>query len=354
MDADFTSGSGDSLSARQSGYRLTHPDSSASVSNPVLTGVETGGHASLGRNGHEQPAPSVQWSSAPVTVRTTAEPEPLPRRIAAEPEPLPRRTPDLDAVPARITGDAESFSGRITADNDPYAVRSAVDSQVSYSLGSIADGQSYGVAVDSDPFASRPATNGSAYAARTTSGEELYAARPSLDSDPVGRRYAPDPEPPARHTVSESLFQESPPAYQESAPAYQASVPAYQSSAPSGRRAAREAEEAAPAVAPAVADIAPAAVEQQSPVAAESKAAEFRSSEAAIDLHHIMSLLVSSHDLEVAVKAAEAGEITVEELARIARRTRTAAVDLVSAWYGGAEHMRKFGEVLLQAAAETA
>lgn len=67
-----------------------------------------------------------------------------------------------------------------------------------------------------------------------------------------------------------------------------------------------------------------------------------------------MSLLVSSHDLEVAVKAAEAGEITVEELARIARRTRTAAVDLVSAWYGGAEHMRKFGEVLLQAAAETA
>ncbi|MEU0545834.1 hypothetical protein ABZ319_38775, partial [Nocardia sp. NPDC005978] len=86
-----------------------------------------------------------------------------------------------------------------------------------------------------------------------------------------------------------------------------------------------------------------------------ARSREFRAEDAPnLDLHSIMRLLLASHDLDIAADQAEAGEITVAELAEVARRTRSAAVDLVAAWYGGPDHMRRFGEVLLQAAAETA
>ncbi|WP_157535004.1 hypothetical protein [Nocardia inohanensis] len=82
---------------------------------------------------------------------------------------------------------------------------------------------------------------------------------------------------------------------------------------------------------------------------------EFREpGSASIGLPEIMRLLVASQDLEAAALQAEAGDITVSELARAARRTRHAAVDLVTAWYGGADQMRVFGEMLLRAAGETA
>ncbi|WP_067816141.1 hypothetical protein [Nocardia inohanensis] len=49
----------------------------------------------------------------------------------------------------------------------------------------------------------------------------------------------------------------------------------------------------------------------------------------------ITRLLIASHELEAAAERAEAGDITVSELARAARRTRHAAADLIAACYDG-------------------
>ncbi|MQY19215.1 hypothetical protein [Nocardia macrotermitis] len=68
-----------------------------------------------------------------------------------------------------------------------------------------------------------------------------------------------------------------------------------------------------------------------------------------IDVNLIMHLLLASHTLEHIADKAEAGDVTLEEFIRAARRTRTAAVDLVSTWFGGADQMRQFAEALLAA-----
>ncbi|WP_067886433.1 hypothetical protein [Nocardia vaccinii] len=68
-----------------------------------------------------------------------------------------------------------------------------------------------------------------------------------------------------------------------------------------------------------------------------------------IDVHLIMHLLLASHTLENIADKAEAGDVSLEEFIRAARRTRTAAVDLVSAWFGGADQMRQFAQALLAA-----
>ncbi|MBY8857776.1 hypothetical protein K7711_14920 [Nocardia sp. CA2R105] len=68
-----------------------------------------------------------------------------------------------------------------------------------------------------------------------------------------------------------------------------------------------------------------------------------------VDVHLIMHLLLASHTLENIADKAEAGDVSLEEFIRAARRTRTAAVDLVSAWFGGADQMRQFAEALLAA-----
>ncbi|WP_067716345.1 hypothetical protein [Nocardia yamanashiensis] len=47
----------------------------------------------------------------------------------------------------------------------------------------------------------------------------------------------------------------------------------------------------------------------------------------------ITRLLIASHELETAADRAEAGDITVTELARAARRTRRAAADLIAVYY---------------------
>ncbi|MFE3053676.1 hypothetical protein [Nocardia sp. NPDC059239] len=362
MDADFTTGPGDSRPARQPGYRLTHPDtqSPGTSPNPVLTGIDTGSYAGPGRNGQEQ---AVQWSTAPVTLRATPEPDALPRRIAPD---LPQRTADPEAVAARLAADSEPFSARITTDSEPlampatngepFAVRPATNG--SPYARSVSDSGSFtSAALDSEPYAAapvadnetiavRPAANGSPFAAHSGVHEDVFAAsRPADLEAPTGRRHAPDPEPPAR--LESPARMETPArmedleavaaSLRESAPASPAE-PERPASVKSRRRAAPE----------------PAVAQQDSTTAATRAGAEFRTGDATIDLHHIMRLLVASHDLDVAAAAVESGEITVAELADVARRTRTAAVELVAAWYGGADHMRKFGEVLLQAAAETA
>ncbi|WP_162958190.1 hypothetical protein [Nocardia yunnanensis] len=339
MDADFTAGPGDSRPARQPGYRLTHPDSPTpgTSPNPVLTGIDTG----LGRNGHDPQA--VQWSSAPVTLRATPESEGLSRRLAPD---LPQRTADPEAVAARLAADGEPFAA---IQSESFG-GSAVTNGSLYAR-SMPDSDAYAPAVEDDDPLVRPGVNGSSYGRRAEANEDVFGASPALDLEPpTNRRYAPDPEPPARparldqmEAIAASLREGA-----EDEPV-SAARPA---PAPSRRRAAPEPavaqHESAPAAESAAAEANPAA---KQPV--ENKAAEFRTSEASVDLHHIMRLLTASHDLDRAAAAAESGEITVAEFAAIARRTRTAAVDLVAAWYGGADHMRKFGEVLLQAAAES-
>ncbi|MEG8180764.1 hypothetical protein GZH49_19820 [Nocardia terpenica] len=70
---------------------------------------------------------------------------------------------------------------------------------------------------------------------------------------------------------------------------------------------------------------------------------------ASVDVHLVMHLLLASHNLESVAKKAESGAIDLDEFVRAAYRTRTAAVDLVAAWFGGATQMREFAEALLAA-----
>ncbi|WP_156959513.1 hypothetical protein [Nocardia sp. BMG51109] len=82
----------------------------------------------------------------------------------------------------------------------------------------------------------------------------------------------------------------------------------------------------------------------------QRRAAATEDAPANVDIHVVMRLLLSSHNLENVAKKAEAGDISLAEFIDAAHRTRTAAVDLVSAWFGGADHMRRFAEALLAAA----
>jgi hypothetical protein len=66
-----------------------------------------------------------------------------------------------------------------------------------------------------------------------------------------------------------------------------------------------------------------------------------------------MHLLLSSHNLETVADKAEAGEASLEDFICAARRTRTATVDLVTAWFGGPNLMRQFAEALLAASQPT-
>ncbi|WP_280314577.1 hypothetical protein [Nocardia wallacei] len=69
----------------------------------------------------------------------------------------------------------------------------------------------------------------------------------------------------------------------------------------------------------------------------------------AIDIHLVMRLLLTSSNLETIAKKAESGDFSLTEFIQAAHRTRTVAVDLVSAWFGGTDQMRQFAEALLAA-----
>ncbi|NEW44556.1 hypothetical protein [Nocardia cyriacigeorgica] len=72
-----------------------------------------------------------------------------------------------------------------------------------------------------------------------------------------------------------------------------------------------------------------------------------------VDLHRIMRLLLASDELNALADKAEAGNLSNEEVIRTARRTRAAAVEVISAWYGGSTQMVQFAQALLQAAGES-
>ncbi|WP_297610147.1 hypothetical protein [Nocardia sp.] len=311
MDADFTTGLGSSLNSRQESYRLTHPDTAdpGISQNPVLTGVDTGNHATLGRTSLDQPEQPVQWS-APVTRRSAPEVDSPVRRSVQNLDAVPQWPADLDASPRRAAPDLDSTPRLSTSELESVPRRAAPD-------------------LDSVPRLSTPDFDMSAHRSATEVDSPVrrlptdfdsapHRAVPDFDSSP--RRAAPDLDSGPRRAAPDL----------DSGPRRAAPEPSH-------RRAAPEPELAEP-----------------SPRPDAARAREFRAEDAPnIDLHHIMSLLVASHDLDVAAQAAEA-EGVVSDLTQAARRTRAAAVDLIAAWYGGPEHMRKFGEVLLQAAAETA
>ncbi|PPJ30141.1 hypothetical protein C5E45_11050 [Nocardia nova] len=69
----------------------------------------------------------------------------------------------------------------------------------------------------------------------------------------------------------------------------------------------------------------------------------------AIDVGLVMQLLLASHTLENVARNAEAGDLDLNGLITAAHRTRTAAVELVTTWFGGADQMREFAEALLAA-----
>lgn len=72
-----------------------------------------------------------------------------------------------------------------------------------------------------------------------------------------------------------------------------------------------------------------------------------------IDIRLIMRLLLASDELGNVAAKAEAGDASVAELVEAARRSRSDALAVVSAWYGGTDQMVDFAHALLQAAAES-
>ncbi|WP_039817446.1 hypothetical protein [Nocardia otitidiscaviarum] len=277
MDADYTSDLGHTLTSRSENYRLTNPDTSDSryAANSTLTGVDTGGHAALGRL--SPPEAPAQWSNS--GSHRTAEPESAQQNS---------RPADFRSEFAPINGSASASARTDFGNGTPDTAQSA-HSGSAPATGDSAFGGGSPATGHSAFSGSTPGSEGSAFTAGTgrgaASGKVPTAAAPGAwdTSTSGGSHSAP---PPADRPTR-----------------------------------ARERQAAA-------------------------------ASGATVEPQHVMRLLLASHELDTAATKAESGEITVAELARAAHRTRAAAVELVSAWYGGAEEMRNFAEALLQAASE--
>lgn len=69
----------------------------------------------------------------------------------------------------------------------------------------------------------------------------------------------------------------------------------------------------------------------------------------AIDVGVVMQLLLASHTLENVARNAETGDVDLDGFITAAHRTRAAAVELVTTWFGGTQQMREFAEALLAA-----
>ncbi|WP_067566892.1 hypothetical protein [Nocardia acidivorans] len=426
MDADFTTGLGSSQNSRQESYRLTHPEGSdqGSSANPVLTGIDTGSSAALGRTALDQPEHPVQWSS-PMTRRTNESDSPQRRSVqdfAAAPRlstpevdtPARRSVQDFDAVPSftveytSATNGHSGLNGHAVAESDSRRTtqdlessrRAAQDLEASLRRAAELEAAVRRVATEPEPeqrlsgpagesagYLSAPPVESAGFpsaesaprlsgpavesAVRLSAPAAEPAARlPLPDAEPVSHRAASGGDAPAHRSLSDLSSWSSHTAMEQSSSGHEVresnssarrSAPESSSANSTSHRAAPESNSVSHHAAPEANSSSGrrAAPEpellQPDPIAGVARSREFRAENApAIDLHHIMRLLVASHDLDVAAQAAEAGEGSIEKLAQAARRTRGAAVDLVAAWYGGPDHMRRFGEVLLQAAAETA
>ncbi|MBF6183122.1 hypothetical protein [Nocardia otitidiscaviarum] len=302
MDADYTSDLGHTLTSRSENYRLTNPDASDSryAANSTLTGVDTGGHAALGRL--SPPEAPAQWSNS--GSHRTAEPESAQQNS---------RPADFRSEFAPINGSASASARTDFGNGTPDTAQSAHSG-------------------------SAPATGGSAFG----------GGSPATGNSGFGGS-APG--------VSDSVLGGGSPASGHSA--FSGSTPSSEGSAFTAGTGRGAASGTVPtASAPGAWDMSTSGGSHSAPPPADrpTRARERQAaaaSGATVEPQHVMRLLLASHELDTAATKAESGEITVAELARAAHRTRAAAVELVSAWYGGADQMRNFAEALLQAASES-
>lgn len=193
-------------------------------------------------------------------------------------------------------------------------------------------------------------TNGS-LPTRTAAQPSAFDWSPAqLPPMPEPRRSAPEPEP--AHGIGLTGVDNT--ANAQAAPA----------PTPTERPATAEAETPSPAPAPAPSPrpavpsrrAARAAAEAEAEAAADAPAEPplpLPNADGGVDLHRIMRLLLASDELNALATKAEAGTLSPDEVVRTARRTRAAAVEVVSAWYGGSTQMVKFAQALLQAAGES-
>ncbi len=189
-------------------------------------------------------------------------------------------------------------------------------------------------------------TNGS-LPTRTAAQPSAFDWSPAqLPPMPEPRRSAPAPEPEPAQGIGLTGVENA--ASAQAAPA------------PSASPAPPEPETPSPASAPAARPAIPS--RRAARAAAEAEAAAETPAEPAlplpnadggVDLHRIMRLLLASDELNALATKAEAGTLSPDEVVRTARRTRAAAVEVVSAWYGGSTQMVKFAQALLQAAGES-
>lgn len=192
-------------------------------------------------------------------------------------------------------------------------------------------------------------TNGS-LPTRTTAQTSAFDWSPAqLPPMPEPRRSAPAPEPEPAQGIGLTGVDNTAPQTAQATPAPAATetsapaptpepekpAPAQRQAIPS-RRAARAAAEAE--------------AEAQAPA---EPPLPLPNADGGVDLHRIMRLLLASDELNALATKAEAGTLSPDEVVRTARRTRAAAVEVVSAWYGGSTQMVKFAQALLQAAGES-
>ncbi|WP_280358260.1 hypothetical protein [Nocardia otitidiscaviarum] len=313
MDADYTSDLGHTLTSRSENYRLTNPDTSDSryAANSTLTGVDTGGHAALGRL--SPPEAPAQWSNS--GSHRTAEPESAQQNS---------RPADFRSEFAPINGSASASARTDFGNGTPETAQSA-HSGSAPAIGDSAFGGGSPASGNSGFGGSAPGTGDSV----------LGGGSPATGGSAFGG---------GSPATGHSAFSGSTPSSEGSA-----------FTAGTGRGAASGT--VTPASAPGAWDMSTSGGSHSAPPPADrpTRARERQvaaASGATVEPQHVMRLLLASHELDTAATKAESGEITVAELARAAHRTRAAAVELVSAWYGGAEEMRNFAEALLQAASE--
>ncbi|MCP9622729.1 hypothetical protein FOH10_00655 [Nocardia otitidiscaviarum] len=337
MDADYTSDLGHTLTSRSENYRLTNPDASDSryAANSTLTGVDTGGHAALGRL--SPPEAPAQWSNS--GSHRTAEPESAQQNS---------RPADFRSEFAPINGSASATARTDFGNGTPDTAQSA-HSGGSPATGGSAFGGGSSASGNSGFGGSAPGTGDSVLGGGSpaTGGSAFGGGSPATGNSGFGGS-APG--------VSDSVLGGGSPASGHSA--FSGSTSSSEGSAFTAGTGRGAASGTVPtASAPGTWDMSTSGGSHSAPPPADrpTRARERQAaaaSGATVEPQHVMRLLLASHELDTAATKAESGEITVAELARAAHRTRAAAVELVSAWYGGADQMRNFAEALLQAASE--
>ncbi|WP_067716346.1 hypothetical protein [Nocardia yamanashiensis] len=354
--ADFHSAPADSADAAPAAFLGQAPESIDSIagSAPATTHAAAAG---------PDTTPSLSLPAVDPATRRPAAAEPAARRAGTVP-PSPRRvTTGTAATPRIATAELELSASLPPADLVPEskprpaeAAAAAVDSSPaeaaaasddwrpgrrrSVSTAELSEPRTAELNSISAPEAAVPAAvgepvrepNGDEPAWRESNdepAEQLSSVRRRTAESP---RIAGESELTPDRTGESEVLSDRPSLRESSAAATPRSATA---APPRSRRAARESARAQ---------------ENSAPVRTDFR----EPGSTSIGLPEIMRLLVASQDLEAAALQAEAGDITVSDLARAARRTRHAAVDLVTSWYGGADQMRVFGEMLLRAAGETA